>query len=391
MIHLDEQLSIYIHIPFCSVKCSYCAFNTYTHLEYLIDAYIAALIEEIKWVSKQAPATLVHTIFFGGGTPSLLSPHHFEKLLDAVNTSFTLSADAEISIEVNPNDITFSYLHSLRQLGINRLSIGMQSANPSELALFDRRHDLQSVRDAFDAAKKAQFDNINLDLIFGVPNQSLSSWQDSLSFALEMAPQHFSLYGLELKGGTPLKEWVDTGQLPSPDDDLCADMYDMATENLANAGYHQYEISNWSLPDFECEHNKQYWLCAPYLGLGAGAHGYAGGYRYSNVLAPQRYIDAINQTENRSYDFPLTPVVSKSVFMADKDHIEEAVIMGIRLTHEGINRQRFQSRFGFDITELNPDVISKYIKLGLLELEPDYLRLSQQGRFVSNAILRDLI
>ena len=278
-------LSLYIHIPFCTTKCTYCAFNTYIQMEDLIPAFLEALAREIAGVGAGANKARAHTIFFGGGTPSLLLPDQIADVVQAAGAAFDVDADAEVTIEANPNDLTLAYLKMLRAAGVNRLSIGMQSANPAELRLFDRRHDVAAVAESVEAARKAGFDNLSLDLIYGVPDQTLATWRTSLDFALNLQPEHLSLYALSLEAGTPLRAGVETGHVPAPDDDLAADMYELASEMLGAAGYEQYEISNWARPGFQSRHNLQYWLNEPYLGFGPGAHGFAGGVRYSNVLS----------------------------------------------------------------------------------------------------------
>ncbi|MCA9912177.1 MAG: radical SAM family heme chaperone HemW, partial [Anaerolineae bacterium] len=269
-----QFLSLYLHIPFCRTMCSYCAFNTYTDLDELIPDFVKALEREVRILGNSNPGYPVHTIFFGGGTPSLLRPEHYVKLMSAINDSFRVVSEAEISIETNPNDLSEDYLRGIRQTGINRLSIGMQSATPQVLELFHRRHDQKAVSSAVMSARRAGFENISLDLIFGAPHQALEDWKTTLDTALKLDVEHFSTYGLELKGGTVLTEQVESGSVPRPDDDLAADMYDWTTEAMGSAGYAQYELSNWCKPGFEARHNIQYWRIHPYLGLGPGAHGY---------------------------------------------------------------------------------------------------------------------
>jgi oxygen-independent coproporphyrinogen-3 oxidase len=381
-------LAIYLHIPFCRTKCTYCAFNTYTNLDSLIEPFVDALVHEIRIASK--PNQKVHTVFFGGGTPSLLTPEQIKRILTAIEASFSVLPDAEISLEANPNDITGDYLSELRRIGINRLSLGMQSANLSELTLFARRHDNDQTVQAVSAARAAGFDNLNLDLIYGVPHQTLSNWDWSLQQMLTLQPDHVSLYALGLEDGTPMQEWVAKGRLPTPDDDLTADMYELATEKLANAGYEQYEISNWSKPGHQCRHNLQYWRNLPYAGFGPGAHGYADGVRYSTILSPQRYIKAL-QDSSASYIFPNTPATHETVIVDRAEEIAETLIMGLRLTQEGINRQTFDQRFGIDLVELHRPIIEKYVTYGLLHVEDEVVRITQQGRLLSNMIFRELV
>lgn len=382
-------LAIYLHIPFCSTKCTYCAFNTYTNLDSLIDPFVDALIHEIHIGGMSKPGEKVGTIFLGGGTPSLLTPKQIGRILTSIYAQFDVLPDVEISLEANPNDITKGYLSELRQQGINRLSLGMQSANLSELKLFARRHDNDQTAQAVSAARGAGFDNLNLDLIYGVPHQTLENWDWSLQQMLALRPDHISLYALGLEDGTPMQEWVAKGRLPSPDDDLAADMYELATEKLA-ADYEQYEISNWSKPGHTCRHNLQYWRNLPYAGFGPGAHGYADGVRYSTVLSPQRYIKAL-QNVNESFVFPHTPATHEAVVVDRAGEIAETLIMGLRLTQEGINRKSFVERFDIDLVELHRPIIEKYVNYGLLHVDTEVVRITQRGRLLSNMIFRELV
>jgi len=384
-------LSIYIHIPFCSVRCSYCAFNTYTDLEHLIPAYVEALCKELEYAAIHNPHRSVHTLYVGGGTPSLVSPKHFRLIFQTVKRLFPLDANAEISLESNPNDLSLGYLSELRHIGFNRLSIGMQSASPKVLRLFDRRHDVQMAADALASARQDGFDNVNLDVIFGSPDESLADWQATLEVLMKLAPEHISMYGLELKGGTALKLQVDSGAVPPPDEDLFADMYEYASACLTLHGYEQYEISNWCRPQGECRHNLQYWRNLPYLGIGAGAHGFAGGYRYAVITSPQRYMAALHDVTESDFVFPLTPAVARSNRVSAADELDETIMMGLRLTREGIQRAKFKRRFGQDFVEMFPEPIAKCQSVGLLKVMDDRVRLSEAGRLMSNAVIREFV
>lgn len=381
--------ALYIHIPFCTTKCTYCAFNTYTHLEALIPAFVDALKCELEIVAAARPRLPVATIFFGGGTPSLLSNAQFVEILTLVRSRFDLAHNIEITIEANPNDLNLSFLTGLRQAGINRLSIGMQSANAHELKLFARRHDHEVVTRIWPLVRQAGFDNVNLDLIYGAPYQTIDSWRHTLEETLKLAPEHVSLYALGLEDGTPLKEWVETGSVPRPDDDLTADMYDLATEVLDRAGYQQYEISNWCKPGHECRHNLQYWRNLPYVGVGPGAHGFAGGVRYATELSPQRYIRSLQTVA--AHDFPITPAVVSMAPVDRSDEIADTLMMGLRLTREGIALKAFEERFGLSLLDLHGDVIEKHTRAGLLRVDETRVVLTERGRFLSNVVLRDLI
>jgi oxygen-independent coproporphyrinogen-3 oxidase len=356
----------------------------------LIEPFVNALINEIRIVARSRPAQSIGTIFFGGGTPSQLSVGQFSCILDALRESFIVPRDAEISLEVNPADVTLEYFTALRKLGFNRVSIGMQSANANELRLFNRRHDNDAVARAVRAARGAEFTNLNLDLIYGIPHQSVGDWENTLRQMFALRPEHISLYALTLEDGTPLKSWIEKGSLPPPDDDISADMYDLATEMLNIEGYEQYEISNWAKPGHQCQHNLQYWRNLPYLGLGPGAHGFADGVRYSVILSPQKYIKLL-ESMSGNFEYPHTPVTAQAVVVDRDADISETLIMGLRLTKEGISRAAFRQRFGIDFVELYHDVIRKYVGFGLIKYDDDRVMITQKGRLLSSAIFRELV
>jgi oxygen-independent coproporphyrinogen-3 oxidase len=390
MTSTPATVSFYIHIPFCRTKCTYCAFNAYANLDALVEPFVDALVREIEILGANKPGQTIGTIFFGGGTPSLLTPAQVERILDTISRFFDVLPDAEISLEANPNDLDTPYLKALRGAGVNRLSIGMQSANANEMTLFARRHDNDGVARAVSTARQAGFENVNLDLIYGFPHQTLESWRISLNQMLALQPEHVSLYALGLEDGTPMKDWVNRGRLPTPDDDLAADMYDLATDLLDAGGYEQYEISNWSKPDRACRHNLQYWRNLPYVGVGPGAHGYADGVRYSTVLSPQRYIQAMQKAETR-FEFPRTPATLEAVLVDRDNEIAETLITGLRLTQEGIEREAFQRRFGADLLDIHGGTIQRYQQYGLLYADDEVVRLTAEGRLLSNVIFRELV
>lgn len=391
---IPANVSIYLHIPFCAFKCSYCAFNTYTHIEHLIPRFVEALCLEIAFVGNQRPHQPVWTVFFGGGTPSLLSPEQFKQILETLRRHFDVQPDAEVTFEANPADLRVGgvgYLAALRDLGINRISIGMQSANASELTLFHRRHDNDDVAGAVRSARAAGFDNLNLDLIYGAPHQTIDSWKNTLKQAIALQPEHLSLYALGIEDGTPMKAWVDRGRLPAPDDDLTADMYELATDVLAEAGYTQYEISNWAKPDRECRHNLQYWRNWQYLAFGPGAHGFAGGVRYAVMLSPQQYIRALMSPATTILHYPRSPAVDQAVEVTREDEIAETLIMSLRLLREGVSLYEFESRFGTNLMNLHGDHLKRAEALGLIQIAPDHVRLTRFGRLLSNQVFRDFV
>jgi oxygen-independent coproporphyrinogen-3 oxidase len=390
---LNPFLSIYIHIPFCTSMCTYCAFNTYARIEHLIPAFIEALKTELTFASKSNPYPDVGTIFFGGGTPSLLTPNQFKAILDHISAHFTVLPNAEISTEANPNDLSVEYLSGLRDVGINRLSIGMQSSNNTELKFFARRHHHQGLIEAVHAARQAGFDNINLDLIYGFPTQTLETWQQTLADVLLLDVEHLSLYALGLEPDTPLNNWVENGLVSAPDDDLAADMYDYATEALQKHGYEQYEISNWSKSGLACRHNLQYWRALPYIGIGPGAHGFAGGIRYSVERAPQKYINLLQAAniEDTSLTFPLTPAVDDYNILSRDEEISETLIMCLRLLNDGVHLADFKQRFEVDFLERYEHILPRFANSGLLTIGEDTVKLTKAGRLLCNLIFRELV
>jgi oxygen-independent coproporphyrinogen III oxidase len=394
-----DSYSLYLHIPFCRHRCSYCDFNTYAGLEDLIPVYVTGLVLEARHLGETAGKRLpVHTLFFGGGTPSLLPAVGLEAVLQALGDSFDLSHDIEISLEANPGSLSLEYLQELRRLGVNRLSLGMQSARHEELSLLERGHDYGDVIQAVDWARRAGFDNLNLDLIFGLPYQSLEDWAHNLERALDLSPEHLSLYALTLEHGTPMAHWVARGLLDDQDPDLAAEMYEFASSRLTRAGYFQYEISNWARQNgarelLACQHNLQYWRNQPYLGLGAGAHGYAAGLRTVNVLAPaayiQRLLDGWRGAQDEEPSFPVTPATMNSHVVDRPAEIGETMMMGLRLTREGVSGERFHSRFGATLDDAFGKEIRELVALGLLERAGpggDILRLTEQGRLLGNQV-----
>jgi oxygen-independent coproporphyrinogen-3 oxidase len=390
-----QPISVYLHIPFCRHRCGYCDFNTYAGLDGLIFAYTDALIKEIEFLRAAAGERLpAHTVFFGGGTPSLLPLADVERILGALRRHFALATDAEISLEANPGTLSLDYLRGLRIAGVNRLSLGVQSANPQELLVLERQHDFGDVINSVKWARQAGFNNLNLDWIFGLPSQTLASWRRNLDLALQLAPEHLSLYALSIEHGTPFKEMDSRGLLAIPDADLAADMYELAAEMLGQAGYEQYEISNWARRDkaghlLACRHNLQYWRTLPYAGLGAGAHGFLGGVRTANVLAPAAYIKRME--ESASTEFPRTPATVSAEQIEPKREMGETMMMGLRLVDEGVSAAGFASRFGATLDAVYGKQIAQLERRGLLEIAADALRLTRAGRLLGNQVFMEFI
>ena len=391
--------SLYFHIPFCKRRCAYCDFNTYAGMERWIPAYLDALCREIELVANSSAERLpVHTVFFGGGTPSLLPIEGIERILEESAKHFIFQPDMEITLEANPGTLTPEYLRSLRGLGVNRLSLGMQSAHPQELKLLTRLHDYHDVIQSVSWARQAGFDNLSLDLIFGLPGQSLDRWQQSLDLAMGLAPEHISLYSLIVEEGTPMFSWSARGLVDLPDNDQAADMYELAMSVLEPAGYTHYEISNWAVkgPNGKlrsCRHNLQYWRGLPYLGFGAGAHGYAGGWRTADVNPIWEYIQRSMQGE--SQPFPRSPANAAAHAVERKDDMGEFMMVGLRLTDEGVSDRIFSQRYGIGLDEKYGKPVARLTKAGLIEWVGEdgdkILRLTRRGRLLGNQVFVEFI
>ncbi|HEX2981335.1 MAG TPA: radical SAM family heme chaperone HemW [Anaerolineaceae bacterium] len=390
---MSRNLSLYLHIPFCRHRCSYCDFNTYAGKEALRPAYVDALCREIRSVAGRGPARQsVHSIFFGGGTPSLLLPGEVAQILETIGDQFSLTADVEISMEANPGTVSRDYLSAVRGAGVNRLSMGMQSAHPDDLRLLERQHDFLGVIQSVKWARQAGFENLNLDLMFGLPDQPFERWKDTLEAALRLGTEHLSLYALTLEHGTPFQHWMDRGLIPEIDSDLAADMYEHTMERLDQAGFVQYEISNWARQRSDggawtCRHNLQYWDNQPYLGFGAGAHGYAAGTRTANVLGISAFIERC-QTETTA-EYPIGPAVANVTPIDHQTEIEETMMVGLRLTQAGVSGAQFAERFGVPLGDLYGKEIADLLAKGLIERLPDDpggIRLTKRGRLLGNQV-----
>jgi oxygen-independent coproporphyrinogen III oxidase len=391
MIPKSSEYSLYIHVPFCVHRCAYCDFNTYAGQLDTIPRYVQAICREIEGFGLHSPKLTVGTIFFGGGTPSLLPAKDYQEIFKKIHAFFSVSSQVEVSLEANPGTVSDGYLTDLHSLGFNRISFGVQSANPEELHMLERIHSYSDVVDAMKWSRRAGFDNINLDLIYGLPEQSLERWQKTVGLVLGLNPEHISAYALSLEHGTPFGRWAAKGLLPTPDPDLAAEQYEWTMEYLAGLGYEQYEISNWAKSGRQCRHNLQYWRNLEYLGLGAGAHGYADGCRYSNVLRIRTYLDRMENAQESDWSFPLTPVVVNRHHNTPRENMQETMLTGLRLTSEGVSAQDFYLRFGHSLEEIFGEEIKKLTKLGLLEWSRDSLRLTVRGRLLGNQVFIEFV
>ena len=453
---LLETVSLYLHIPFCHTRCYYCDFNTYAGILPLREPYVRALLTEIGLAGRMArredgTPRRTRTIFFGGGTPSLLTVGQVTRLLDACRQAFAVDSDAEITLEANPGTLSAGQLVDLRAAGVNRLSMGAQSFDAELLKTLGRIHTPEEIVQALRNARAAGFTSINLDFMFGLPGQTMRHWRETLDSALSLHPEHLSLYSLIIEEGTPFYTWTHEGRITPGDEDLCADMYEYADERLQAEGYENYEISNWALPGHQSQHNLTYWRNLPYLGMGAGAHSFfarrhpSGGRGQAvaptgnategrgqavaptgnategrgQAIAPtgnategrgQAVAPTGNATEGRGQAVAPTRrfsnILDPQEYIrllkqgqrpeAESENIErasemsETAFLGLR-TAAGLHLPTFEQRFGEPFSHFAGERLRVVEEAGLLEREEDWLRLSKRGRLLGNEVFLRLL
>jgi oxygen-independent coproporphyrinogen-3 oxidase len=371
---MSGDIVLYLHLPFCRRKCRYCSFTSFEQSEAEIPLYIETLIKELEIRSR---GENVCTLFLGGGTPSLVPAEDMEKLLTAIHRLFRVDPAAEITMEANPGTIDAPYLKAMRQMGINRLSLGVQSFNDDELRLLGRIHTAEQAKEAVSMARRAGYDNLNLDLIYGLPGQTTAAWKTTLEQALSLNPEHLSLYALTLEEDTPLQLIINEGNLPFIDPDLSADHYELAEDMLAAQGYTHYEISNWAKDGKACRHNLVYWHNLPYLGAGVAAHSYLDGHRFANTDNLDKYLTEFSgQTK---YQPEMDEIINPELELA------ETVILGLRLG-EGIKADKICQRYGVNILEKYSQPIKEMAEAGLLVQQDGHICLTPRGRLLSNQV-----
>ena len=374
---MENFFQVYVHIPFCRRKCFYCAFNSKVGGAKEITNYVDALTKEIK---NRAAYEKVGTIYFGGGTPSILQLDELKKIFCEIENNFDVDKSAEITIEVNPGTVDEKFLCGLKEIGFNRLSVGVQSFSDELLKNIGRIHNSKTAIQTVESAKKF-FDNISLDLMYGLPNQTLEDLKISVELAASLQVEHISIYGLEIEEGTKFFELLADEKLNLPSDEICSDMYDFITEKLPALGYERYEISNFAKKNFESRHNLGYWRGRKYFGFGASAHSYDGNFRTSNICSVEDYIKKICAAEKIS---EVEEIVTRQAAM------EEFCFLGLR-TVKGISEKIFAEQFGENIFAVYGDVIKKYSALGLLKNLDGRIFLTEAGMKVSNIILADFL
>ena len=378
---------IYIHTPFCRSRCSYCDFATGIFESDAAERYVQTVVREIHgWHEVESPVP-ADTIYFGGGTPSLLSIEQLESILNVVRDRFDVAPDAEITLEINPGDGGDSAdsrrktMSEWRRLGINRASFGAQTFDDRELKMLGRTHDSGDIRKTFKHLREAGFDSINFDLIAGLPGQTMDGWKRNLEEALQLRPEHLSLYLLDLHEGTPLHDQIKRGMRPKPDEDLAAKMYALMIGRVCAAGYEHYEISNFCLPGFESRHNTKYWSGAPYYGFGNSAHSYDGARRrWANERDPAKYATLVHRRE--------PPIVERTE-LTEADARSEAIFLGLRLMR-GIDLNSYRVRFGKDLREQFNGELDRLETAGLVAIEEERLKLTNRGALLSNEVFAAL-
>lgn len=372
-------LGLYIHIPFCRQKCAYCDFYSLPRSEEKMDAYTAALLRHIEEVAPRTAAHRVDTVYFGGGTPSYLGPDRLTKLLRTLRKRCPVARDAEITLEANPDSACdVKALRALRRAGFNRISLGVQSADDGLLRAIGRIHTFAQVQEAVAAVRKAGFKNLSMDLIYGLPGQTMQQWEDTLAAVIALAPEHISCYGLKLEPGTPLYDRRDSERFP--DDDAQADMYLYAVTVLAQNGYEQYEISNFAKPGFASRHNLKYWHMEEYAGFGPGAHSDFGGVRYAYTKDLEGYIRGVRDH---------APMLSESDRIPPLDRDTEWVMLGLRTT-AGLDPKAFERRFRRRFTCFLP-FLDQCARAGYAVEEDGRWHLTPRGFLVSNQIIGGML
>lgn len=378
---MSKRISVYIHIPFCFSRCAYCDFNTYAGIDYMVPGYIDAVIKEMALRLPDAGRFEIDTIFIGGGTPSYIEDKYICSIMDTLKMYCDTESIIEATIEANPGTLDCSKLDEYIRKGINRLSIGLQCWQQGLLGTLGRSHTAADYIESMENARKAGFKNINTDLIFGIPGQTLAQLKETLSRVIDTGTEHVSCYSLKLEAGTPLAIQAEKGVLEPVSDETDREMYHLAVEILREAGYRHYEISNFSLPGYECRHNMVYWNCGEYIGLGAGAHSYLNGYRVANTNSITDYIDKINSG---------TDAAIEKQYIDREESMKEYMILGLRLVN-GISRMEFKDRFGVDLFSVFDTGIRNTLAESLIEIDDDRIRLTKKGLDLANRVFLEFI
>ena len=373
------SLGIYIHVPFCIKKCGYCDFNTYSGLDNLKSDYTNAVIKEIEGWGQKASQCVVDSISFGGGTPGEMPAEQLSSILNAVKKSFFVLENAEVTLEANPGTTTSNSMKSFVSAGFTRISFGAQSFSDRNLKFLDRIHAPETISASLDLAKIAGFKSINLDLMYGLRGQTLKAWDRDLKTACELNPDHLSLYNLTVEEGTPLYERVKKGEVTLPSDDTSADFYEHASKELSNSGYVHYELSNWAKPGHESKHNYGYWTWKPYLGVGAGAHGFLEGFRFENIAHPGAYIDASQKGSSPE------SVILKREYPGLDVSVADWITTHLRLI-KGFEERDFYEEFGIEIEVIAGQILFELCEADIIERFNSTIQLTPRGRLLHSEV-----
>ena len=381
-----RNLELYLHIPFCVRKCNYCDFFSASGTEEEQAAYVSAMVQEIQSYQELSGEYEVQTIFLGGGTPSLLTPEQIEQIFNAIYHTFSVNENAEITMEMNPGTVAIEKLRAMKAAGVNRLSIGLQSAQNEELKMLGRIHTYEEFLETWRLTEQAGFKNRNIDLMSALPGQTMESYEDTLSKVLALEPEHISAYSLILEEGTVFYDWYEKGKLdrgawklPSEEEEYA--MGELTIQRLAEAGMHRYEISNYAKPGKECRHNLGYWDRVEYLGIGAGSSSLIKGERFDHIRDRKVYIEKIRNGESILIDREILSVESQ---------MEEFMYLGLRKV-EGVSRTDFQNYFGKNVDDVYGEILDKLEEEQLLEFSGDRIRLTHRGMDVSNCVLAEFL
>lgn len=375
------MLGLYIHIPFCVTKCKYCDFNSFKiDLNEKIK-YLNYLGEEMKLYKEEIKNREIDSVFVGGGTPSILNENEINILFEKIKENFNIKSNAEITMECNPGTLTLNKLKVMKKSGVNRLSIGLQAVQNHHLKYIGRIHTFEEFEKNYHDAKQMGFDNINIDLMYALPNQSREDWMESLEKVVKLNPTHISAYSLILEENTELFKMYERDEFNLLDENTDIEMYEYTINYLKSHGYNQYEISNYAKDNFECKHNVLYWKCEEYVGIGASASGYFNGIRYNNICELDNYEKMILEGEK-----PIEWEEKLSI----KDEIEESIFLGLRM-NEGIQISDFKEKYNFDFEKEYKNEIEKLSKMELIEIDNNRMKLTQKGREISNSIFVEFI
>lgn len=375
------NIGLYIHIPFCRQKCLYCDFPSWAGQEDQMQRYVDALTKEIRNRSREYSDRTVVSVFFGGGTPTTLSIPMLEQLMQALFENWNIAEDAEITTEANPGTLDREMANALKQMGFNRLSMGVQAWQNRLLKDLGRIHTIESFQENYKAVREAGFANVNTDLMFALPNQTMEDWQETVKNMIALAPEHISAYSLILEEGTPFYDKYEKGELEPAEEDLDREMYHWAVDYLAEMGYEQYEISNFAKKDRQSRHNRIYWEAEEYLGMGLGSHSYMNGERFHNIYDLQEYIKADGDVSLLKEDVEI---------ITEEDALAEFMFLGLRLT-EGVSFDRFRERFGQEMKNIYGSQIEELVKDGLLEEDEMGIRLTRRGVDISNFVFEKFL